>query len=86
MSSFTCCLMTFLLIIVNGSMGIFIGLDIYMIIFGVLTIGLTMGLVMCNYKKIFHNKRKLQKSKSSISTRVSRNNQKEAIKTKRKIS
>ncbi|MGL4913922.1 MAG: hypothetical protein ACRC3Y_15985 [Romboutsia sp.] len=86
MSSFICCLLTFLLIIVNGFMGIFIGLDIYMIIFAVLTIGLTIGLVMFNYKKIFYKKRKIQKSKPSISTSSLKNNQKETIKTKRKIS
>lgn len=89
MSSFACCLLTFLLIIVNGSMGITIGLDIYMMIFGVLTIGLTIGLVMFNYKKIFYNKRKIQKSKPSTSTSNLKNNQKvvsKKNKTKRKIS
>ena len=86
MSSVICLLLTFTLIIVNAVMGIFIGLDYYLMIFTGLTVGLTFGLVLFNYKKIFFSKKKIQKSKSSVSSKVKRDNYKEVIQTKRKIS
>ncbi len=86
MSSVICLLLTFTLIIVNAVMGIFIGLDYYLMIFTGLTVGLTFGLVLFNYKKIFFSKKKIQKSKSSVSSKVKRDNYREVVQTKRKIS
>ena len=86
MSSVVCLLLTFTLIIVNAVMGIFIGLDYYLMVFAGLTVGLTFGLVLFNYKKIFFSKKKIQKSKSSVSSKVKRDNCREVVQTKRKIS
>ena len=86
MSSVICFLLTFTLMIVNAVMGIFIGLDYYLMMFTVLTAGLTFGLILFNYQKIFYNKKKIQKNKSAISSKVSREKHREAVQTKRKIS
>jgi len=67
-------------------MGIFIGLNYYLMIFTGLTVGLTFGLVLFNYKKIFFSKKKIQKSKSSVPSKVRRDNRREVVQTKRKIS
>ena len=86
MSSVICLLLTFTLIIVNAVMGVFIGLNYYLMIFTGLTVGLTFGLVLFNYKKIFFSKKKIQKSKSLVSSKVKRDNYREVVQTKRKIS
>ena len=86
MSSIICFLLTFTLMIVNAVMGIFIGLDYYLIMFTVLTAGLTFGLILFNYQKIFYNKKKIQKNKNSIPNKVKRDNRREVVQTKRKIS
>lgn len=86
MSSFMSCLLIFSLIIINAVMGIFIGLDIYFMVFIGITLGLTLGLVLFNYKKIFYSKRKIQKTKPVSTTKVSRNRQKDIVRSRRKIS
>lgn len=86
MSSIICFLLTFTLIIVNAIMGIFIGLDYYLMMFVVLTVGLTFGLVLFDYQKIFYNKKKIQKNKNSVSSKVLREKHREVVHNKRKIS
>lgn len=86
MSSVICLLLTFTLIIVNAVMGIFVGLDYYLMMFTVLTVGLTFGLVLFNYKKIFFSKSKIQKNKKLVSSNVKRDKSRDTIQTKRKIS
>lgn len=100
MSSVVCFLLTFTLIIVNAVMGIFVGLDYYLMILAVSTLGLTFGLVLYNYKKIFFSKKKIRKNKTLTSNKVKRDtskvnrdtnkvkrdNRRETINAKRKIS
>ncbi|MBO3445188.1 hypothetical protein [Clostridium sp. CCUG 7971] len=65
MSAVTCFSLTFALIIINAVMRIFIGIDIYFMLFVGMTIASTIGLVLYNSKKIFSKKKKVRKNRGS---------------------
>ncbi|MGL5329941.1 MAG: hypothetical protein ACRDD7_11780 [Peptostreptococcaceae bacterium] len=81
-----CSILTFSLIIINAIMGIFVGLDYYLIMFAILTVCLTIGLTLCNHKNIFASKQTIKKCKKSKINRVSKERNKEELRVKRKIS
>lgn len=83
-SAIICFLITFSLIIINAIMGIFIGLDYYLMIFSVLTIGITVSLTLLNSKKIFFGKSNKHKMKAKNTNTKIKSKQTERI--KRKIS
>lgn len=47
-----CFAMTFALVLINSVMGVHIGLDYYFLMGSVLTVCLTIGIVLCNARKI----------------------------------
>ncbi len=49
---------------VNSIMGIFIGLGYYLLIFGVLVLGLSVGLLLFDSKNIFCKKKAIKVSKT----------------------
>lgn len=57
MSAIICFSLTFTLIIINSVMGIFIGLNFYLLLFGILTLGFTIALTLFDSKKIFSGKK-----------------------------
>lgn len=80
--------MTFVLLIVNSLMKIFITIDYYFMIFNLLTIGLIIGLVLYESKSIFSKKKKRIKnkpSKSNISKKQAKVDTQSQVR-KRKIS
>lgn len=57
MSVAICFSLIFMLMIINVVMGLFIKFDFYLLLFGVLTIGFTMGLVLFDSNVIFSAKK-----------------------------
>ena len=74
--------LTFALIMINAIMGVFIGLNYYLTICGVLLIGLSVGLILFDAKLIF-SKKKVRKVVRKNNSRKRRLYQNEA---RRKIS
>lgn len=70
---------------VNSIMGIFIGLGYYLLIFGVLVLGLSLGLLLFDSKSIFSKKKV---TKISNVKKVTNSNKKQAYsnEVRRKIS
>lgn len=64
MSAIACFSLTFALVIINSIMKIFVGIDYYFMIFSGMTIVSTIGLILCNSKKIFSKKKKVSKNKN----------------------
>lgn len=73
----------FMLILINAIMKIYIDLNYYFAIFWVLAIGLSMGLILIDSRKIFTKKKlhKVSRKKKVVKKKPSRTNE-----TKRKIS
>lgn len=84
MSAVICFSLTFSLMIINAVMGIFIRLNFYLLLFAILTIGFTVGLILFDSKKIFYHK----KIKKSINSKIVTKTKKVESQTKarRKIS
>lgn len=57
MSAIICFSLTFTLMIINAVMGIFIRLNFYLLLFGILTVGFTVALTLFDSKKIFYSKK-----------------------------
>ena len=57
MSVAICFSLIFMLMIINVAMGLFIKFDFYLLLFGVLTIGFTMALVLFDSNVIFSSKK-----------------------------
>lgn len=71
MSIAICFSLTFALILINAVMGIFIGLDYYLLMASVLTVALIVGLILFNFQKIVANKPVVStkaKAKSNVKT------------------
>lgn len=86
MSLAICFLLTFVLILINAVMGIFIGLDYYLLMAGALTIALTICVSIFDFKKIVTNKSIVStKNKSNANANVKRKRQ-QSVNSKRRIS
>ncbi|MGL6104760.1 hypothetical protein [Romboutsia sp.] len=83
MSTAVCFCLTFALIIINAVMGVFIGIGYYFMLFGVLSLGSTISLILIDAKRIF-SKKKVRKVE--ITSNVTRKTQQRSRHIKRKIS
>ena len=83
-SKISLCL-TFGLIMINSIMGIFVGLGYYLLIFGVLVVGLSIGLLLFNSKDIF-SKKKVAKISKTKKAKTSNKKQVYSNELRRKIS
>lgn len=70
---------------VNSIMGIFIGLGYYLLIFGVLVLGLSVGLLLFDSKNIF-SKKKVTKVSKTKKANTSNKKQVYSNEVRRKIS
>ena len=84
MSAIICFSLTFTLMIINAVMGIFIRLNFYLLLFGILTLGFTVALTLFDSKQIFYSK-KVKKSVKSNTVRKAKKVESQT-KTRRKIS
>ena len=84
MSAVICFSLTFSLMIINAVMGIFIRLNFYLLLFAILTIGFTVGLILFDSKKLLCPK----KIKKTINRKIVTKTKKVESQTKarRKIS
>lgn len=57
MSVSICFSLIFILMVINAAMGLFIKFDFYLLLFGILTIGFTMALVLFDSNIIFSSKK-----------------------------
>ena len=86
MSAIICFSLTFTLMIINAVMGIFIRLNFYLLLFGILTTGFTVALTLFDSKNIFYSK-KVKKSVNSKMVRKAKAKKVEhQTKVRRKIS
>lgn len=88
MSAVICFSLTFSLMIINAVMGIFIRLNFYLLLFAILTIGFTVGLILFDSKKIFYPKKIKKTIKKTINRKIVTKTKKVESQTKarRKIS
>ena len=70
MSAIICFSLTFMLMIINTVMGIFIRLNFYLLLFGVLTAGFTVALTLFDSKKIFYKKKVKRPANSNTVRKV----------------
>lgn len=85
-STVVCSVITFALIIINAVMGIFIGLGYYFTLSSVLSVFMTSALVVLDYKRIFQGKSKKKINKVTKHKTIKRENNKQVLQSKRKIS
>lgn len=84
MSAIICFSLTFILMIINAVMGIFIRLNFYLLLFGILTAGFTVALTLFDSKKIFYSKNVKKPVKSNTVRKVKK--VESQTKARRKIS
>ena len=83
MSAAVCFCLTFALIIINAVMGVFIGLGYYFMLFGVISLGSAISLILIDAKRIFAKKKVQKVAKPS---NVTRKTQQRSRHIRRKIS
>ncbi|WP_330409715.1 hypothetical protein [Romboutsia maritimum] len=88
MSSMICFFVTFALIIINAIMGVLVSLDYYFMMASSSTIGLSIGLILFNSRRIFSKKLAKKLSKKVVASKkvVRPNKQQTTSVRKRKIS
>ena len=70
MSLITCFSLVLTLMIINSVMGLFIGVDFYLLLLGILTLGFTVALILFDSKRIFSSKVAKYNVKSNTVRRV----------------
>lgn len=86
MSAIICFSLTFTLMIINAVMGIFIRLNFYLLLFGILTTGFTVALTLFDSKNIFYSKKVKKSVNSKMVRKVKAKKVEHQTKVRRKIS
>lgn len=86
MSAIICFSLTFTLMIINAVMGIFIRLNFYLLLFGILTTGFTVALTLFDSKNIFYSKKVKKPVKSKTVRKAKTKKVEHQTKVRRKIS
>ena len=86
MSAIICFSLTFTLMIINAVMGIFIRLNFYLLLFGILTTGFTVALTLFDSKNILYSKKVKKPVKSKMVRKSKAKKVEHQTKVRRKIS